>query len=66
MRILHTSLPDYLKMIIKAWFPYDRNCREHVVTIVRVVFATKYGNMKKSLVATCSQQFTTVTTVSSR
>jgi hypothetical protein len=38
------------KVLSKAWFPYGRNCRDRVVTVVRVV-------------ATQWQQFTTVRSV---
>jgi hypothetical protein len=32
----------------KAWFPYGRNCRKGVVTVVRVVFTTKWKHEEKS------------------
>ena len=32
----------------QSWFPYGRNCRERVVTVVRVVFATKWKHEEKS------------------
>jgi hypothetical protein len=34
--------------ISKAWFPYGRNCRERVGTVVRVVLATKWKHEEKS------------------
>ena len=33
---------------LEAWFPYGRNCRERVVSVVRVVFATKWKHEEKS------------------
>ena len=32
----------------KAWFPYARNCRKGVVSVVRVVFTTKWKHEEKS------------------
>jgi hypothetical protein len=32
----------------QSWFPYGRNCRERIVTVVRVVFATKWKHEEKS------------------